>query len=118
MESTRRSCGAKFGTVHEMNQVWVSSGWQGYLSLVLLLEFEATLDAAPRLQEDLPLRVVGQVVDEQTCRVHAQVQQAFGKNLHPERDSFVADLHIFFRETVTWRDKGRPLTFLRSAASL
>lgn len=62
-------------------------GLRGYLSLVLLLEFEAALNAAPRLQENLPLRVVGQVVDEQACCVHAQVQQAFGKNLHPREPS-------------------------------
>ena len=54
-----------------------------YLSLVLLLQPEATLDAAPRLQEDLPLSVVCQVVDEQASCVHTQVQKAFGKHLQP-----------------------------------
>lgn len=75
-----------------MNLVWSSRGCRGYLSLVLLLEFEATLDAAPRLQENLPLRVVGQVVDEQACCVHAQVQQAFGKNLHPRESQACCSL--------------------------
>lgn len=58
-----------------------ASGAGAHLSLVLLLQFKATLDAAPRLQENLPLRVICQVVDEQACRVHTQVQQAFGKHL-------------------------------------
>lgn len=58
-----------------------------YLSLVLLLEFEATLDAAPCLQENLSLGVVCQVVDEQASCVHTQVQQAFGKHLHPREIS-------------------------------
>lgn len=60
-----------------------------HLSLVLLLQFKATLDAAPRLQENLPLRVICQVVDEQASCVHTQVQQAFGKHLKDEELQYI-----------------------------
>lgn len=83
MDSTKRSWWKTVGKLNygpgdlQAGCVWAAA----HLSLVLLLQFKATLDAAPRLQENLPLRVICQVVDEQACCVHTQVQQAFGKHL-------------------------------------
>lgn len=79
-------------------ELWFSHN----LSLVLLLQFEATLDAAPCLQEYLPLGVVSQVVDEQASCVHTQVQQAFGKNLNPQEICLVVEF-VSLREGNTMK---------------
>lgn len=52
-----------------------------HLSLVLRLQPQPSLDAAPRLQEGLALGPVRQVADEDAGRVHAQEQSSLGRHL-------------------------------------
>ncbi len=52
-----------------------------HLSLVLCLESQPSLDAAPRLQEGLTLSAVRQVTDENPSSVHTHEQHSLSRYL-------------------------------------
>lgn len=63
-----------------------------HLSLVLGFQPQPSLDAAPRLQEGLPLSSVRQVADEYAGGVHAHEQHGLSRDLETRRDTRRSDL--------------------------
>lgn len=66
-----------------------------HLSLVLRLQSQPSLDAAPRLQEGLTLSPVRQVTDEDAGGVHAHEQHSLSSYLEHRRTDGRMDGEIF-----------------------
>lgn len=61
-----------------------------HLSLVLGLEPQPRLDAAPRLQEGLALGAVRQVADEDAGGVHAQEEDHLSRHLRTDGQTLLS----------------------------